>query len=749
MFLIMYILQANYGLKHLASRKMRKFKKHRPHFINLLLLLLPYWGLQAQVQQKVHWRVHPPKQALKVGDTFELIFVARIEPDWYLYASDFDPELGPMVTELEIENIQGAKAIDKLQSINPQRKYDDIFEGEISFFKKEGRFRQIFQVVAPELHIKGSINYQVCSDVTGMCIPGSYDFSLDLQAATKPEANTAQSSTNQAPQADTNTHSSASASSSLQIRPTASQEQQNTSLQSSAQPQPALASAQANESLALFALAAFLAGIAAIFTPCVFPMIPMTVSYFLKGNPSQRPQESQEAYAERLRQARKQGIGKAIVYGASIVGIYTLVGTIAAVFLGAEFANEISTHWLANLIFFLVFVVFALSFFGMFDITLPSSFLTKIDKQADRGGLIGIFFMALTLVLVSFSCTVPIAGSLLIASAGGQVLKPVVGMLSFSLAFALPFTLFAAFPTTLSKLPRSGGWLNTVKVVLGFIELALAFKFLSVADQVYHWGLLDREVYLAIWIAIGIGLTMYLFGKLQLPHDSPVEKLSVPRLILALASLSFVVYLIPGMFGAPLSALSGYLPPMSTFNKLEVKAEGNLTATDTDRDFPAKVKYGELFKLPHGLRGFFDYEEALAYARRVNKPLFIDFTGHGCVNCREMEAKVWSDARVLKLLREDYVVVALYVDDKTPLPEAEQYISTYDGKRKNTIGRKYFDFQITAFGANAQPYYCLLDTQEGLSPQENLLLAPRGYDLNTDAFVAYLEEGLRVYNSRR
>ncbi|NIK72598.1 thiol:disulfide interchange protein DsbD [Thermonema lapsum] len=716
----------------------------RLYFLMNLCLWLSAMGVHAQIEKHAHWShsLRAPK-APQVGDTIEVVFKAKIDPDWYLYASDFDPEVGPMVTEIELTQLRGAKAIGQLLSVNSIKKYDEVFEGQVAIFKKEGTFIQKFIITDTRVSIKGSIHFQVCSDITGMCVPGSYDFSVSVEAQAKgsghKEESTVNTPTDNRPQAIDSVVSS-----DAQVMKNIQDGTESTQARFPATP----TYPEKKQSLWLFALTAFLAGLAAIFTPCVFPMIPMTVSYFMKGNIAQREGEDQESYRQRLQKARRQGVSRALFYGFSIIGIYVLVGTLAAVFLGAEFANEISTHWLSNLIFFAVFIIFALSFLGMFDITLPTSFLTKVDKQADKGGLVGIFFMALTLVLVSFSCTVPIAGSLLIASAGGEVLKPIVGMLAFSLAFAIPFTFFAAFPTALNKLPRSGGWLNSVKVVLGFIELAFAFKFLSVADQVYHWRLLDREVYLAIWIAIGIALTLYLLGKIQLPHDSPVERLSVPRLLLALLSLSFVIYLIPGMFGAPLEALSGYLPPMSTFNKIEVKGSdaGNQAATNTE--FPAKVKYGDLFELPHNLRGFFDYEEAVAYARKVNKPLFIDFTGHGCVNCREMEAKVWSDPRVLKLLRDQYVVVALYVDDKTPLPQSEQYVSPYDGKVKNTIGRKFFDFQITEFGANAQPYYSLLDTDPNKNPRENLLLPPKGYDLNADAFVEFLEKGLEEYRKR-
>jgi len=462
-------------------------------------------------------------------------------------------------------------------------------------------------------------------------------------------------------------------------------------------------------------------------------MIPMTVSFFMHSNKS-----------------KAKARFNAIVYGISIIAIYTIIGTLVAVLFGPDAANWLSTHWLPNIIFFVIFIVFAFSFFGMFEIVLPSWMVNKADKGADRGGISGSFFMALTLVLVSFSCTGPIVGAILVESAGGQVLKPIVGMFGFALAFALPFTLFAIFPQWLSNLPKSGGWLNSVKVVLGFIELALGLKFLSVADQTYHWGLLDREVYIAIWIVIFTLMGIYLMGKIKFAHDSDVKHVSVPRLMMSIVTFSFVVYLIPGMFGAPLKAISGYLPPMSTHDfdlhkiirdEVSLVTQSNATASfvnsnDEDCEEP---KYADLLHLPHGLKGYFDYEQGLACARAQGKPLFIDFTGHGCVNCREMEAAVWSDPRVLQRLKNDFVIVALYVDDKTTLPESDWITSKYDGKVKKTIGKKYADFQISRFGVNAQPYYVVLNDAE------EILVKPKARDLNPDNFVRFLDEALAAY----
>lgn len=506
------------------------------------------------------------------------------------------------------------------------------------------------------------------------------------------------------------------------------------------------------DSLWSFIILAFGAGFTALLTPCVFPMIPLTVSYFGQ----QRNDKSSGVRTMANEVPKGRGIGAAILYGFFIVLIYVITGTVVARINGPEFANWLSTHWLPNLFFFAIFLVFAASFLGMFELTLPNSWINKMDRLSGKQGTLGVFFMAFTLVLVSFSCTGPIVGSVLVLSAGGEVIKPVVGMFAFSLALALPFTLFAAFPKWLEKLPKSGGWLQEVKIVLGFLELALALKFLSIADQVYHWGLLDREVYLALWIVIFALLGLYLLGKLKLPHDSEDRKTTVPKLFLAIVVLGFVAYLVPGMVGAPLKPLSGYLPPMTT-------QEFNLYATlnrDT-HDFPAEgtegsnsisdiqeslgpgclePKYNDILKLPHDLKGYFDLEQAKQCAKAQGKPIFVDFTGHGCVNCRAMEARVWSDPRVLEILRNDYVVVALYVDDKTELPEASWYVSEYDGKVKKTMGKQNADYQITAFTNNAQPFYVVLN------PEGESLVEPMAYNLEIDHFIEFLKSGLRAYH---
>lgn len=681
----------------------------------------------AQVQNHATWTFTTDKTSLKVGDVVELRLTAAIDPEWYLYASDFDPNLGPTLTTVTLKLNGTFQPVGKLVSVGAKEKFDEVWGGNIRYFVGKGLFTQKIKVVKPNPVIEGTIEYQTCSTVNGLCVLGSADFRFDQLKVTTAETATPATgtSTNTAEPAtvvatattNLNPGNNDSARAAVAVAPSALPTQSDTEQIATAaaeklkpEPLPAQPGQNEDESLLGFVLAAFLSGLVALLTPCVFPIIPMTVSYFTKQD---------------------HGIMKAILYGLFIIGIYVLVGTLVSRINGPAFANFVSTHWLPNLLFFAVFFVFGLSFLGLFEIVLPNSIINRADAQAEKGGLIGIFFMAFTLVLVSFSCTGPIVGSLLVASAGGEVVKPIVGMAAFSSAFAVPFTLFAAFPQWMKSLPKSGGWLNSVKVVLGFLELALALKFLSIADQVYHWGLLDREVFLAFWIVIFSLIGFYLLGKIRLSHDSETKVVSIPRLILAILTFAFVVYMIPGLWGAPLKALAGYLPP-ETSQDFNLTSQRSTAAVSTLREKP---KYGELFRLPHGIQGFFDYKQALSYARQENKPVFIDFTGHGCVNCREMEARVWSEAPVLQRLNEDFVVVALYVDDKTELPESDWYVSSYDQKQKKTIGAQNADLQITRYNNNAQPHYCIVD-HDG-----KLLISPKNYDLNVDNFVAFLEDG--------
>ncbi len=463
-------------------------------------------------------------------------------------------------------------------------------------------------------------------------------------------------------------------------------------------------------------LEAILWGFAMLLTPCVFPMVPMTVSFFVKQE--------------------KGGRFKALMYGIFIVLLYTvpisviigLTWMLGGETVTADIFNWLSTHWLPNIIFFVIFMAFAASFFGAFEITLPSKWTTQADSKSDKGGLLGVFFLALTLVLVSFSCTGPIVGTVLIKSTQGEFWTPMVTMLAFSIAFALPFALLAFFPSILKKLPKSGGWLNSVKVVLGFIEVALGLKFLSVADQTYHWHLLDREVYLAIWIVCFTLLGLYLMGKIRFKHDSPLEYIGVGRLVLIIIDFAFVVYMLPGMWGAPLKALSGYLPPLQTqdFVLGSAPAAGNPVIPGE-----AKNLYGSEVSLPHGLTGYTDLEDGIAAAKASGKKVFVDITGHGCVNCREMEARVWSDPQVLSRLANDFVIVSLYVDDKTKLPE-DKWVTTDTGKVLKDVGRVNSHLVLNRFGVNSQPNYFILDGAG------DILRGPRGYNLDIEEFVNFL-----------
>jgi thiol:disulfide interchange protein DsbD len=659
----------------------------------IAFLLFAFMAIPASAQKitpaKWSWSIKPANP--KVGDQAEVIFKVAIEKDWYLYSSDFDKDLGPTVTTVTFKPNAGYQTIGGLKAINPHSKNDtEIWNGTYTYFTDQAEFRQKIKITAENYKIEGSYDSQSCSNVSGLCVPIKGPFSLAGKAEMVAALDT----------------------------PVAAVAQPIAPVDSVVSKPAAVAAPTEmpeDDSLFGFFWIALGAGFLALLTPCVYPLIPMTVSFFTK---------------------QKGGKGLAFLYGGFIVLIYVFFGTLLAFFAGASFANFLSTHWIPNMLFFTIFILFGISFLGAFEIVLPSNLVNTVDAKSDKGGFIGVFFMAFTLVLVSFSCTGPLAGSILIAASQGAFLKPIIGMLGFSLAFAIPFTLFAIFPGFMQKLPKSGNWMNEVKVVLGFLEIALAFKFLSVADQVYHWHLLDREIFLAIWIAIFTALTLYLFGKISLPHDGPSKNLSVPRTLFATAVLAFVIYLVPGMFGAPLKGLSGWLPPM---NSQDFKGS-QATETSTQN---SDALYSDFLELPLGLTGYFDFEQAKAAALKANKPLFIDFTGHGCVNCRKMEEYVWSDPAVLQRLKEDYVVVALYCDDKTELPADKWYTSKVDGQEKKTLGDQNLDFQISRFNSNAQPHYVLLDPRKDDKP----MVKPVAFDANVSHFVSFLDEGKSIYQS--
>ena len=725
----------------------------------ILSVLLLWLGLVASVAAQIitptHLSTTLSKPTAKVGDEVELIINARIDDKWHLYASDFSDEVGPVVFTLKFKPSPAYALVGKLQSIKSHHEQDEVFKGEVASWEKTGQLRQRIKVLQPgPLSISAEADYQSCTTVDGKCVPGNETLTFGpltvagaaaKAAAATPAATPVTAAVTAAPAtpaAATATPAAATPETAVASAALADTIPVTAAAPVAAAPaatavaEVAPAPAVADVALAAdpvnkagglwaFALLAFTFGLAALLTPCVFPMVPMTVSLFTSGNDS-----------------RQRGIFKALVYGASIIGIYVLMGVLVSVLLGEDGPNLIATHWLPNLIFFVVFVVFGLSFLGLFEITLPHQIVNSVDAQADRGGWAGIFFMALTLVVVSFSCTAPIVGSILSMAARGERIQPIVGMLGFSLAFALPFTLFAIFPSWLKSLPRSGGWLNTVKVVLGFIELMLALKFLSTADLAYHWHLLNRDVYIVLWIVLSALLGFYLLGKYRLSHDSPLDHLSVGRLLMAVLAFAFTVYLVPGLFGAPLPLLAGYLPPQSKrdFSVAAAPAEASapVVAAGTSTAARETPRFGDFLELPHNLNGYFDLEQAKRVARQEHKPIFIDFTGHACVNCRKMEATVWSDPQVLSQLRNDYVVVALYVDDKTELPQKEWYTSTHDKQLKTTLGKQNADLQITRYGVNAQPFYILLDPDDATNKP---LTAPIAYEPDVAQFSAFLRAG--------
>lgn len=674
--------------------------RHLKLILVFSLALLSY-HVKSQMMEAPKWEAEVQESTFAKGDTLTVFFTAEIPEDWYMYSSDFDPSVGPVVTEFQYSENKDFQQLGDLEPIGQKKKYDEIFEGEYTYFTEKAKFKQKFIVNSESPDIKAMASYQICSEANGQCIPFESDIAV------------LGNSSKETPAAVDKAKSDASTPLALKAFENKFKTDEN--------------EGEGFIFLLTFFLISFGGGLIALLTPCVFPMIPMTVSFFTKSNSS-----------------RKKGISQAILYGISIIAIYTLVGTLFSVLFGADFANFLSTHWIPNLFFFAIFILFALSFFGLFEIRMPNKLVNKMDSQSNKkGGSIGIFFMAFTLVLVSFSCTGPIAGTILLQAANGDTIQPLIGMFGFSLAFALPFTLFAIFPNWLKSMPQSGGWLNTVKVVLGFLELALALKFLSIVDQVYHWDLLNRDVYLALWIVIFSFLGFYLLGKITFPHEQKSKNTSVARVVSAIMVFSFVVYLIPGLIGAPLKGLAGYMPPLSSqsfvMSSPQVPSTSNATSEIAECGAP---KYGNMLELPHGIQGYFDYEQALTCAKKQDKPLFIDFTGHGCVNCREMESAVWSDPKVLKRLKEDYVVVALYVDEKTVLPENEWYVSANDERVKKTIGGQNLDFMIQKLNANAQPYYTLVDNGS------SLLNAPKGYDLSVENFIEFLDNGIEEFENR-
>ena len=624
----------------------------------------------AQMLEPVKWT-----QELKmVSETeAELVFNATIEDGWHMYTTE-NGEGGPMPAALRVDALQGAELDGTLQSVgDAHTEYDSTFEMDLTFFAHVGSFVQKLKITDPENYrIEGLLEAQAC--VEGSCMPLELFFSYSKGEAAAVEEAPAEEAAVANPLW------------------TPVIEQLNEAGNQAAE------DAGASKSLLAIFFAGFVGGLVALFTPCVWPIIPMTVSFFLKRSKD-----------------RSQGIRDAITYGIFIIVIYVTLGLLVTLIFGASALNALSTNAVFNIIFFLMLVIFAASFFGAFEITLPASWSNAIDSKAEKTtGLLSIFFMAFTLALVSFSCTGPIIGFLLVEiSTTGSIIAPTMGMFGFAVALALPFTLFALFPSMLKSAPRSGGWMNSIKVVLGFIELALSLKFLSVADLAYGWGLLNRPTFLALWIVIFASLGFYLIGKLKFPHDDDLPYVSVPRYFLAMISFAFAIYMVPGLWGAPCKAVSAFAPPMYT------------------QDFSLYVDEVEA--------EYHDYEQGMQAAMQAGKPVLVDFTGYGCVNCREMEASVWTDDKVRDIMREDYVLVSLYVDDKTPLAVPMEVVENGQKRTLKTVGDKWSFLQRYKFGANAQPFYVILDN-EG-----NPLSGSYAFDKDVEHFLEFLNTGLKNY----
>ena len=668
-----------------------------------LLFILFVLTMQAQVLEPVKWSFRSEKTA---DNKFDIVMTADIDDSWHLYAMDI-AEGGPIATSFTFDEPAGYIMEGKPVAIDkPEVKFDNTFGMNIGMHSEKAEFRQKITVSQYPVTVKGFVTFMSCDDK--QCLPPrDVEFEIKITRNTSSSVSAKDSGAEPA---------IATAESGFKM--------QSVTPETIPQEKP-------KRGLLKFFLISLLAGFAGVLTPCVFPMIPMTVAFFSQGT-----------------EKKGSATGKALIFGLSIILLYSSLGIIVSLTsAGAGFANTISTHWIPNLIFFLLFLVFAASFFGAFEIVMPARWVSSTDSKVDKGGALAAFFLGLTTVLVSFSCTGPIVGALLVEAASGDVLRPTTGMFGFGLAFALPFTLFALFPSWMKKMPKSGGWLNSVKVVLGFIMLAFSLKFASTIDTVYSLGILSRDIYLAIWIVIFILTGFYLMGKIKFAHDSDVQHIGVFRLVLIIASFSFAIYLVPGLFGAPLTRLSALLPPRETsgFNLMKAISSnrgGGPAGVTAGQALCETPKYAGFLSFEYGLEGYFDLEQGLACAQKLNKPVLIDFKGHACANCKEMDARVWSDPEVQRRIREDFVLVGLYVDDRTKLPENEVFVSKIDGKEKRTIGKKNEDIEISMFNTNTLPLYAIVD------PYGKPLVETRGTNFDIQTYIRWLDSGSGAYRER-
>ncbi len=639
-------------------------------YLFLLVFVLTGFMVNAQIIEPIKWSYSSEQN----GNEIDLVFTATIDKGWHLYDT-YLPEGGPIPTSIMFEDSSKFEFVGELlKSPEPEEHYDKTFMLNLRYFSITAELRQKIKLNTTDpVEIKGSVNFMGCDDET--CLPpNDADFSFQFNQDNKTELISEVKTTNMD------------------------------------------SPSSGGQSLLIFILISLVAGLAAVLTPCVFPMIPMTVSFFMRGSDN-----------------RGKAIKTALFFGGSIVAIFTLLGALFSFgIFGPNVGSILSTHWIPNSLFFVLFLIFAISFFGAFEIMMPSSLINKTDAKADKGGMIGAFFMALTTVIVSFSCTGPFIGALIIQAVQGGGLRPLIGMFAFGLAFATPFTLLAIFPSALNKLPKSGGWLNSIKVVFAFILLAFGLKFLSNIDQVYGLGLLNRDLYLAIWIVLFFFLGLYFLGKIKFAHDSDMPHLGVGRMFLSLITFTFVIYLFTGLLGAPLNGISALIPPASE-NRMHtqiIHSSGSLQATE----LCGPAKYADKLHLPHGLPGYFDYEQGVDCAKEQNKPAFVVFKGHACANCKKMENSVWADPEVLNLLAEKFVVVGLYTDDRTKLPENEVFVSDVDGKEKNNIGKQNLDILIGKYQTNSIPNHVII-MPDGTEYR-------LGVTFDTEEFKAYLKQAL-------
>jgi thiol:disulfide interchange protein DsbD len=657
-------------------------------FALISLSLLLSLSLEAQIYDPVTWNFTYEKTG---EGTYELVFVATIEEDSHIYSMDV-PEGGPIPTSFGFDTVPVFSLDGKVFEVTvPEEKHDEAFGFRIKTFSNKAEFRQKISSQSGGFIVKGFVNFMSCNNAT-CSPPKDVEFEIKIGEVASARSNAGTSTVG-----------------------------------------AELSGEAPGKGLLVFFLLSMLAGFAGILTPCVFPMIPMTVAFFSRDTGN-----------------RRKSIVNAIIFGLAIILIYSSLGIIVSLTsAGAGFANTLSTHWIPNILFFALFIIFAVSFLGAFEIVLPGKWVTSADSKVDKGGVLAAFFMGLTTVIVSFSCTGPIVGALLVEAASGDVLRPTIGMFGFGLAFALPFTLFALFPSILKKMPKSGGWLNSIKVVLGFIMLAFSLKFIMTIDSVYNFGIITRDIYLAIWIVLFTLLGLYLMGRIKFSHDSDLHHIGTFRFFLIVAVFTFVVYLVTGLFGAPLKGLSSLLPSQQTSSFYRQHGVQESSPSLPNAFTPASSsllcgdpKHGDLFEMPLGLKGYYDLEQGLACAKEQGKPVLIDFKGHACANCKLMEAKVWSDPEVLRRLRENFVIISLYVDDRTLLPEDEWYVSRLDGKQKKTIGKQNEDLEISRYKTNALPLYVIAD-YDG-----NPLNKPMPTNMNVEEYRKWLDEGVKIFRGK-